>query len=85
MEQKQKPLTQCDRVYKYIEQFGSITSLDAFRDIGCCHLSSRICDLKQQGKPIKSEMISSKNRYGETIYYKKYYLEKSTPQIRSTS
>lgn len=66
--------TQAERVLEYIEQFGSITQLDALRDLGCMRLASRISDLKKQGIPIKSEVEAVKNRFGENCYIKRYSL-----------
>ena len=42
-------LSQCEMIIKYIRDFGSITTLQAFRDIGCTRLASRINDLKTVG------------------------------------
>lgn len=70
-----KKPTQCDRVLQYIKDFGSITTLQAFTDIGCTRLASRICDLRQQGYLIKDKTETGKNRYGETTHYKRYYIE----------
>lgn len=69
-----KKPTQCERVLQYMKDFGSITTLQAFTDLGCTRLASRVTDLKKQGYDIKSEFVSSKNRYKETVSYKKYYL-----------
>lgn len=44
-----KKKTQCERILDYISDFGSITSFEAIRDLGCMRLASRICDLKRQG------------------------------------
>lgn len=66
--------TQCQRIIQYIKDFGSITTLQAFTDLGCTRLASRVNDLKKQGYDIKSEFVSGKNRYDETVSYKKYYL-----------
>ena len=66
--------TQCTRIIRYMKDFGSISTLEAFGDIGCTRLASRICDLRQQGYDIGSKMEKSKNRYGETVYYKRYFL-----------
>lgn len=44
-----KKKTQCERILDYISDFGSITSFEAMRDLGCMRLASRICDLKRQG------------------------------------
>ena len=64
--------TQCERILKYIEENGSITQLDALRELGCMRLASRISDLKRQGVPVKRTMETAKNRYGEPISYARY-------------
>ena len=66
--------TQCDKVLAYMEQFGSITQLQALADIGCMRLASRISDLRQQGYTIGRRMKTGKNRYGETVNFAEYYL-----------
>ena len=67
-------VTQCQRILDYMEQFGSISTLEGFRDLGVARLASRIHDLKSMGYNIVSETKSSKNRYGEKTYYKVYRL-----------
>ena len=67
--------TQAERVLQYIEDFGSITQLEALNDLGVMRLASRISDLKKMGYPIKSETISVKNRYAEDCYIKRYSLQ----------
>ncbi len=64
--------TQAERVLAYIEEFGSITQYEALQDLGCMRLASRISDLKKQGFPIKSEVVSVKNRFNENCYIKRY-------------
>ena len=66
--------TQTERILKYIEEFGSITQMDALRDLGVMRLASRISDLKKQGVPIRSEIEVVKNRFGETCHIKRYSL-----------
>lgn len=66
-------MTQCEKIIKYIEDFGSITTMQAFIDLGCTRLASRICDIRNQGYDIKSEFVSGTNRYGEPVSFKKYY------------
>lgn len=68
--------TQCQKVLDYMEQFGSITQLDALRDIGCMRLASRISDLREQGYPIGRRMKTGKNRYGDSVSFAEYYLIK---------
>ena len=68
--------TQAERVLEYIKKFGSITTLEAFRDLGVTRLSARIFELRARGFDIDSTNITNKNRYGEKCTYSKYYLRK---------
>lgn len=67
-------VTQCQRIIDYIEQFGSISTLEAFSDLGVARLASRIHDLKCMGYQFTSEIKSSRNRFGEKTYFKVYRL-----------
>ena len=67
-------INQRDRIINYIREFGSITSLDAYKDLGVTQLGARIKELKQEGYEFRTEWESSKNRYGEKVDYKRYYL-----------
>ena len=70
--------TNKDRVLEYIQQFGSITSLDAFKDLGNTRLSASIWLLRHEdGLEIESITESMKNRYGDTVSYFRYYLKGS--------
>ena len=69
--------TQAQRVLEYIESFGSITQLEALNDLGVMRLASRISDLKKQGVPIKSDVQTVNNRFGEKCYIKRYSLARS--------
>lgn len=70
-----KYYSQCDMVVDYINEFGSITSLDAFREFGATRLSGIIYNLKKQGYKIKSVDEGSLNRYGRMVYYARYSFE----------
>ena len=67
-------LTQCERVLRHLEDYGSISSLEAMTEYGIMRLASRIADLKGQGYDIVSERGTSKNRYGEQTSYSVYRL-----------
>ena len=67
--------TQCQQILEYMRQFGSITQMDALRDIGCMRLASRIADLRNRGYAIGRRMKTSKNRYGKDVNFAEYYLE----------
>lgn len=68
-------MTQSERIVRHLRDYGSITSMEAMREYGIMRLASRISDLKKAGMPIRAEMVSGKNRYGETTSYARYYLE----------
>lgn len=68
-------MTQKQRVLDYMRKHGSITQMEATAELGCVRLPSRIWDLKRDGHMIRKTMVSSKNRYGETITYASYSVE----------
>lgn len=68
-------MTQCDRILRHLEDYGSITSLEAIQEYGILRLASRINDLRRAGHRITSGTMAGKNRYGETTYYSIYRLE----------
>ena len=68
-------ITQCDRILNYMTEFGSITQLEALRDLGCFRLASRINDLKKKGYKIRREMVDVNNRYGEVVQIARYRFE----------
>lgn len=62
------------RVFDYMIENGSITTLDAWNGCGESRLSARIYELKQKGVHIGSEIIEVANRYGEKRHVKKYFI-----------
>lgn len=67
--------SQCEMILKYLQDFGSITPIDALREFGCMRLSARISDLKLKGVPIRSERCKSLGKYGNIVSYSRYVLE----------
>ena len=67
-------ITQKDRIINYIREFGSITSLEAYKDLGITQLGARLKELEEEGYEFRTEWESSKNRYDEKVDYKRYYL-----------
>lgn len=66
--------TQCDKIVAYLRQFGTITQLDALRDLGVMRLASRVSEMRKCGVNIKDKTITVKNRYGENCKIKEYSL-----------
>lgn len=66
--------SQCKMILRYMQDFGAITPIDAIREFSCLRLGARIWDLKHAGHNIKSELVASKNVYGQTVRYSRYSL-----------
>lgn len=60
------------RIIAYIKEFGSITTYEAFNDIGVACLPKRISELKKEGYVFDVQAEKSKNRYGEPVNYNRY-------------
>lgn len=65
-------MTQQDRILEYIKTFGSITPLEAFRDIGCTRLGAQIFELEKKGYEFDHIWQTSENRFGEKTRYMRY-------------
>lgn len=65
-------MTQCERISKYMDDFGGITTMQAFTDLGVARLASRIAEMIQNGEKIRKIPQQSKNRYGETVRFVRY-------------
>lgn len=62
------------RIIDYINEFGSITTFQAFTDLGCTRLSEYIRQIRQE-RVVLDETIATTNRYGDRTWYKKFYFE----------
>lgn len=69
-------MNQEQKIINYVERFGSITTLDAFRDLAITRLSARIFNIKNMGYKVTSIRETSKNRFGEEVNYNRYFIEK---------
>lgn len=75
MENNKRP-TQCERVLQYIKDFGEITSAEAISELSVYRLASRISELKNHGYAIKRRMVKGKNKYGESVSWAAYSIDK---------
>lgn len=63
-----------NRVINYMRDFGSITSFEAFTELGCTRLSEYIRQARLTLN-IKDKWEKTINRYGEKVEYKRYWIE----------
>lgn len=68
-------MTQAEKVLRHLKTVGTITPMDAIREYGCLRLGARICDLRRAGYPIRSKIVTGKNRFGEPTHYAEYSLQ----------
>lgn len=74
---KEQKLTQCMKIVKYMNDFGSITPVQAMKDLGVMRLAARISDLEADGWQIEHERETGENRYGEKTTYARYRLKQA--------
>lgn len=67
-------ITMKDRILKYIQDFGSITTREAFVDLGCTRLSEYIRQLREEYY-IADRWEVGHNRWGDKTEYKRYWIE----------
>jgi hypothetical protein len=65
-------MTQSQRILRHLEDYGSITQMDAMQDYGIMRLASRVNDLRREGHPIITEVVEGRNRYGEKTRWARY-------------
>ena len=60
------------RIINYIKEFGSISPIEAFFDLGITKLATRISELQEEGFTFEKKWETAKNRYGESVRYMRY-------------
>lgn len=68
-------MTQNEKILRHLQDYGSITSMEAFTEYGCTRLSARIKDLRDAGHPIKSSWETAQNRYGDKVSFARYTMD----------
>ena len=67
-------INQRERILNYMKEFGSISSLEAFSDLGITRLAARIAELEHHGIHINRTQQSMLNRYNEKTIFTRYSL-----------
>lgn len=65
-------MKQIELILQYIDDFGSITPVEAMADLGVMRLAARIADLRRSGIQIVSEIVGETNRYGKQVHFARY-------------
>ena len=66
--------TQCNTLLEHFENGGSLTAMEAAKLYSVGRLAARVSDLRRSGYPIRGDMVSVKNQFGDTCRVKRYYM-----------
>lgn len=70
-----KRISQKDRILMWLAHTGTITSWEAYSELGITQLATRLYELKELGYKFSKETVCTKNRYGYPTHYDIYRLE----------
>ena len=65
-------MSQHDLINQYLDDFGSISPMEAYSDLGITKLATRISEMIRGGAVFQKSMETGKNRYGKTTHYMRY-------------
>lgn len=68
-----KKPTQVEKIIRYMVEFGSISTLEAFTELGVVRLGARISEMRKSGLNIIGKVEHGKNRFKENVCYMRYY------------
>ena len=64
------------RILKHLQEYGSITPMEALEQYGCYRLGARVFDLRRDGYEINTTIVEGTDRNGEPMKYARYTMEK---------
>lgn len=71
-------MTQREEILNYIKEFGSITPMDAFYDLGITKLATRVSEMRRDGVAFKIETVKHMGKRGKIVRYARYSLLEET-------
>ena len=60
-------MTQRDRLRQFFDEGNTLDRLDAWGVLGILEAPARISELRSEGYPIETKMVTVMNRYGEKV------------------
>ena len=65
-------MNQYESIDQYLDQFGSISPMEAFQDLWITKLATRISEMSRRGYKFSKTMETRKNRYGKKVSFMRY-------------
>ncbi len=72
----EKHPTQCGRLLAYVEEHGSISTMQAIMELGIINPAARVLELKRSGVRVVTTMNEGRNRFDEPCRYAVYTIKK---------
>jgi len=70
--------TQKKKIMEYMKKFGSVTSWEAYRELGITQFATRIKELKEEGYTFETKWEKRKNQEGKRVNFKRFYFGSNT-------
>lgn len=67
-------MNQHKAVLEWLKSKGSISSQEAFKELGVTRLSAIVFDLRAKGHDVETVMVEGTDRFGHKTRYARYYL-----------
>ncbi len=67
-----KQETQADQIRRYVRQNGSITTMEAFFELGITKLATRISEMIRDGYTVKKTRVAYQLPSGKSVHIMKY-------------
>ena len=78
-------MTQHTLILDYMTEHWSITTFEAYEQLGITKLTTRISELRQGGFVIRQRTESGLNRYGKLVTFNRYWLVEDTKENKAGS
>ena len=75
------PTSQCEKVIRHLQLFGSIDPVQALQEYGILRLAARINDLRVEHE-IETHIIETLNRFGDPVRHARYTLAMKGSELR---
>ena len=73
-------MTQDQRLLNYLEQYGKVNPLEAWKELGIYRLSAAVLRLRKLGYNIVTNRIDVKNKFNESCHVAEYHLVSDEPK-----
>lgn len=71
-------MTQHELILDYVNEFGSITPMEAFSELGITKLATRIGEIERGGEiTFNHTRVTRENRYGKPVTFCRYTLKEN--------